>query len=144
MLDQKIGAQPVKKSKKALAIAIVVIVILLFALVVCGVIGGVVYGIFSKIKTVEEYTCGLKTAKSDRRVIEMLGEPISDAFFVTPNIEISGSKRDVQFQVPLSGPKGSGDLIVVSYRDSFRSDFQAVLSKDGERTVIYRGTFPCK
>ena len=95
-------------------------------------------------KSVEEYNCAMTEIRKNKKAIELLGEPMTDDSRVSPNIRISGAKRDVQFRVSMSGPKGTADLIVISFRDSFRSDFKMLLGKDDKGETLYKGTYPCQ
>ena len=89
----------------------------------CGVpifcivfIGVIVTGVFALIKNSEVYTTALTAAQTNERAIAILGEPISDGWFVNGNIETNttnGVKSgEANLRIPVSGPDGSGTIIV--------------------------------
>ncbi len=118
------------------------------ALIIAGVM---VFGIFSLVigglyfgtKSTEEFKCAIAEVRKNEKAVAALGSPIEDGYLVIPNIEISGSRREVYFSVPLTGPKGSGTLTVSSYRDQFRSDFMMSLESGNKTETLYKGTYPC-
>ena len=89
----------------------------------CGVpvlciifVGLILAGILAFIKNSEVYSTALTAAQSNERAIQILGEPISDGWFVDGNIETNttnGVKSgEANLRIPVSGPKGSGTIIV--------------------------------
>ncbi|MDH3494467.1 MAG: cytochrome c oxidase assembly factor 1 family protein [Acidobacteriota bacterium] len=134
---------PAKKSNKKIYLIIGLVVIVPIILTV-GLIVVIVGALLVGSKSTYEYKCAIAEVKKDQKAIEMLGEPIEEGFYLVPNIEINGPRREVNFFTPVSGPKGSGTLTVSSYRDAFRSDFLMQLEKDGETEVLHKGTYPCE
>jgi TonB family protein len=83
-------------------------------LILAGVllVGGIVFVAMSAIKSSEVYQGALKAAQAHPAAVERLGEPIKDGWFVKGNIKLDGTGGNADFEVPVSGPKGSGTLYV--------------------------------
>ena len=122
---------------------IVSVVLALLMLLTVGIIVAIVGALFIGTKSTAEYKCAISETAKNEKAIDILGEPIEAGFYLVPNIQISGPRREVNFYTPLSGPKASGTLTVASYRDAFRSDFLMQLESGGETVELYRGTYPC-
>ena len=125
---------------KVLAITIVP------SFLILALVGGILFYVFAlSMKHTEVYDCSVSKAKSSPIVIEQLGEPIEEGFFVwTSSYESGGSTEDAHFSTSLSGPKGAGTLYVDSYRTPVNSSLQIVMEKDGRDYDVYRGTFQCQ
>jgi Cytochrome oxidase complex assembly protein 1 len=142
---EPLGGQPIGMQKRSRKGCWIIGFILFMTIVPTIVILAVVFGgLFFGVKSVEEYGCAMTEIRKNKQAIELLGEPMTEGTFVLPNISISGTKRDVQFSVSMTGPKGTGKLMVVSYRDSFRSDFAMMMNKDEKGAMLYSGTYPCQ
>jgi hypothetical protein len=90
----------------------------LLPLVVCG--GGVAliaYFAFNLLQSTEPYLDAVAKAKASPAVVAALGEPIQEGRFVGGSFKvrhINGVETgEVNFAIPLSGPKGSGTLRVI-------------------------------
>ncbi len=142
---EPLGRQPIgmqKRSRKGCWI--IGIIVFMTTVPTIAIMVFVFGGVFFGTKSIEEFGCAMTEIRKNKQAIELLGEPMTESYFVLPSIEISGTKRDVNFQVSMSGPKGSGTLMVVSYRDSFRSDFQMMFNKDDKGVILYNGIYPCR
>jgi len=83
-------------------------------LILAGVllIGGIVLVAMSAIKSSEVYKGALGVAQTHPAVKERLGQPVEDGWFVQGNIKLDATGGHANFEIPLSGPKGSGTLYV--------------------------------
>jgi TonB family protein len=83
-------------------------------LILAGValVGGIVFVAMSALKSSEVYQGALKAAQAHPAAVERLGEPIKDGWLVKGNVKIDGGGGNADFEVPVSGPKGSGTLYV--------------------------------
>src|ERR687894_695514 len=77
-----------------------------------GVAALIVFGVMSAVKSSEVYRGALSIAQSHPAAIERLGEPIKDGWFVTGNINFQNERGNANLDIPLSGPKKSGRLVV--------------------------------
>lgn len=144
-MNQQFGANPtVKRGISTKKIILIVVILTLIPIIITAVIfAAVIGGLYFGTKNTEEFTCAMTEINKNEKAVEALGKPIVDGYLILPNIEISGSRREVQFSVPVSGSKSSGTLNVTSYRDNFRSDFLAYIETDSEKIEIHRGNYPC-
>jgi hypothetical protein len=59
------------------------------------------------IKSSDAYTGALDRVRTAPAVVEAIGAPIKDGFFVMGSISTSGSFGAADLTIPVSGPKGS-------------------------------------
>ncbi len=78
----------------------------------CGCCGGIFWWVISSIKSSEPYRMALERVRTDREVIEQLGEPVEEAgwiptgnFSYQTNNGVTSGRASFDFSV--SGPKGS-------------------------------------
>jgi TonB family protein len=83
-------------------------------LILAGVllVGGIVFVAMSAIKSSEVYQGALKVVQTHPAAVGRLGEPIKDGWFVKGNVKVDAGGGQANFEVPVSGPKGSGTLSV--------------------------------
>lgn len=75
------------------------------------VIMGIVFG---AMKSSDAYKTALAKAKADSRVVNALGSPITDGYFVSGSTNVSGTSGQADMTVPISGPKGKGTIYFVA------------------------------
>ena len=75
-------------------------------------IGGIVFVAMSAIKSSEVYKGALGVVQTHPAAIERLGQPIKDGWWVNGNVKFDASGGSANFEIPVSGPKGSGTLHV--------------------------------
>ena len=66
------------------------------------------------MKQSDAYRMALARAKADPRVMNALGSPIEDGFFVGGNTNVSGTSGHADINVAISGPKGKGRMYFVA------------------------------
>lgn len=128
------------RKRTIVIIALAVVLPILMITVISAIIAG---SVLIGPKSTYEYKCALAEIKNSSEARDILGENIEAGLYVLPNININGSVRNVNFSTPIYGSKGSFSLVVNSYRDAFRSDFQMGIEKDGKLIEIYKGAYPC-
>jgi len=80
----------------------------------------VVFGIF---KYSDVYMESLAQAQVNPAVIEALGSPVKEGFFVFGSIHVTGPAGEADLAIPISGPKGSGTIYVVATKSAGRWQF---------------------
>jgi len=70
--------------------------------------------VFGAMKSSDAYKSALARTKADPRVVNALGSPITDVFFVSGKTNVSGSSGDADMTIPISGPKGKGTIYFVA------------------------------
>jgi len=68
-------------------------------------------------------------AKSDSRVIEALGTPINEAWWIAGSTEVSGGSGKCDLTVPLKGSKRNAVLYVVATKFAGEWQYQKLLVK---------------
>jgi hypothetical protein len=117
---------------------------LLAAVFVCGIV--FVIGIFSLIigamRGSDVAKEAVARAQSNALVVQHLGAPISEGWFVAGSINVSTGSGDADLSVPISGPKGKGTVYVKAQKTAGRWDYslmQAAIEGSGERIDLLPG-----
>lgn len=79
-----------------------------------GVIVGIVMLVFGAMKSSDAYKGAVARAHADARVVEALGNPMEEGILFTGNINVSSDSGHAEFSIPISGPKGKGELEAVA------------------------------
>ncbi|MGR7483751.1 cytochrome c oxidase assembly factor Coa1 family protein [Klebsiella aerogenes] len=80
-------------------------------------------GVMSMMKSSEIYKVSLAAVKNDSRINTILGDDISDAFFVSG--EVSSSAASIT--IPVSGSKGKGDVYVQATDTTGHWEYQTLM-----------------
>ena len=83
----------------------IIIAIVAFVFIVFG-------GVMKVIKSSDAYKDSIAAVQTNPEAIEALGEPIEPGFMMSGNISTNNGESEVDIQVPVSGPKGSGTIYV--------------------------------
>ena len=75
-------------------------------------IGAIFFGVSKALKNSTPYEYAVDLATNHPIVVENLGEPVETDGMLSGNISLDSSGGDVDFTIPLSGPKGKGSLVV--------------------------------
>ena len=68
--------------------------------------------VFGAMRSSTPYREAVDRAKSDPRVIELLGRPIETGWFVSGSVNTQNRDGNATFDIPLTGPKGKATLRV--------------------------------
>ncbi len=81
----------------------------------------------------EPYAYAVGLAKSDDRVVALLGTPIREGFFASGSLNSSDVTGNAKMAIKLQGPRGSVTLYVVGTKDLGKWTYSAidVVPKDG-------------
>ena len=96
---------------------IVGLIVGLFVLII-SVIGGIFFLIFSMIGGSDVAKEALAKARANPAVVEQLGTPVKQGWFVSGSISINGGSGSADLSVPISGPKGKGTLYVTASKSA--------------------------
>lgn len=72
----------------------------------------IVSTIFGMVKSTEPYKEALAKAVANPQVQSALGTPVTDGFLVSGNISTAGAAGSASMEIPISGPKGKGNIHV--------------------------------
>lgn len=81
-------------------------------------IGVIVFGAAKMMKASDAYKDTIAVVQSNPAAIEALGEPIEPGFFVSGSVNINNGEGTADLTIPVSGPKGSGDIRVKAEKPS--------------------------
>ncbi len=87
-------------------------------LVIVGFFGGIFFIAFSAFKYSGVYVESLTRAHASLAVVQALGEPIEEGFFVFGSIHVNGPSGEADIAIPISGPKGSGTIYAVATKSA--------------------------
>jgi hypothetical protein len=87
-------------------------------ILVAGFVALIVMIIFGAMKSSDVYKSALNKAKTDPRVINVLGSPIKEGMFVSGNTSVNGASGQADLAVPISGPKGKGTIYIVASKSA--------------------------
>lgn len=85
------------------------------------------WGISALMKSSDAYKEALARAKAEPAVIEALGTPIREGFFLTGNVQLSGSRGDADLAIPISGPNGKATVYVVAKKSMGQWTFRHLI-----------------
>ena len=77
-------------------------------------VGGLLTFIFGLLKSSEPYQHAVAVARSNPDVVRELGPPITPGWYLSGNINVSGSSGDADLAIPLNGSLHRGTVYVVA------------------------------
>lgn len=97
--------------------------------------------VFGAMKSTDVYKDALTRAKTNAAVIDALGSPIKEGFFVSGNTNVNGAAGDSNLSIPISGPKGKGTIYLKAEKSLGRwkyFDLVVEIQKTGERIDLIK------
>jgi hypothetical protein len=79
------------------------------------------------MKQSDAYKVAFERARTTPAVMEQLGEPIRDGWFLQGHIELKNDDGIANISFPLLGPKGEGTVYVVATKAAGRWHFRSVI-----------------
>lgn len=77
-------------------------------------VGGLLTFVFGLLKSSEPYQHAVAVASSNPAVVRELGAPVSPGWYVSGNINFSGTSGDANLAIPLKGSLHRGTVYVVA------------------------------
>jgi hypothetical protein len=74
----------------------------------------IVFLVFSVMKSSDAYKMAVARAKSDQRVVAVLGTPISEGMFPSGKTNVNGPSGEADISIPISGPKDKATIYAVA------------------------------
>ena len=100
-------------------------------------IGGIAGIVFTVIRNSDVAAQAIEIIQEDPRVQDRLGEPVEIGWLITGKIEVNNDSGVASLTIPVSGPRGSGSVIVDATRSGGIWTFDAMrFSVDGEESGI--------
>jgi hypothetical protein len=108
---------------------------------IATVIGALIYGVASIMKSSDVYQMAVTRAKHDPNVIAELGEPIVEGFFTSGNMNTTNSLGNADLAIPISGPKGEAEIYLIAKKSVGKwefSDLVVEISKTKNRIDLMK------
>lgn len=100
-------------------------------------IGALIFGVTNMISGSTPAIYAIEQASENTSVIEFLGQPIEQNGIASGSINFSNNTGDADLKIPVSGPKGSGLIIVVAerYDDEWTYDKLYIIIKETKEKI---------
>jgi hypothetical protein len=98
--------------------------------------------IFAAMKNSDVVKESLLRARSNPLVVQKLGTPIEEGWLVSGSINVSTTSGDADLSVPISGPKGKGNIYVTAHKSAGAWDYQvmeAAIEGSNQRVNLLSG-----
>lgn len=94
---------------------------------------------FNSVRNSEPYQLALTTAQQSETAVLLLGEPIEPGFLFSGSFSVSGPDGDAEYSIPVSGPRGSGQLHARAIKTNNVWELNTlILETDTERLPLIR------
>ncbi len=80
---------------------------------IVGFIGVTFWGVTKAFKSSEPFTQSIAAAEANPAVVEAIGTPIEPGLMPQGSFNFTNGTGEVNFNIPVSGPKGKGTIRVV-------------------------------
>jgi Cytochrome oxidase complex assembly protein 1 len=102
------------------------------ALIVGGIlvlalfVGGLLWGVESMMRGSYAYQLAVKRAIESSAVEAKLGKPLHFGWFVSGNVNFSGTEGSAALTIPVSGPSGKGQIVVAGKKHNNHWNFETL------------------
>jgi hypothetical protein len=79
--------------------------------------------VFSLMKSTDVYKTAVASAKGNAIVIEALGSPLEEGWFLSGKTNVEGPSGEANIAIPISGPKGKGTIYAVATKSAGRWNY---------------------
>lgn len=99
---------------------------LTFLALIVGFVAVLVLVVAGSMKSSDAYKEAVERAKNNPAVIEALGTPIEEGWFVSGKTNVTGPSGEADLAIPISGPKGSATIYVVAEKSAGEWNFSTL------------------
>jgi Cytochrome oxidase complex assembly protein 1 len=89
-------------------------------------IGGIFWGVTSMMRASYPYQLAVKRATESPAVAAKLGAPLHIGWLVSGNVNFNGQVGNASLSIPVSGPTGKGEIIVVGKKHGNHWNFETL------------------
>jgi hypothetical protein len=82
--------------------------------------------IFGALKSTDVYKTALAGAKANPAVVEALGTPIKEGWFMSGSTHVEGTAGEADIGIPISGPKGKATIYAVATKSAGRWSYSTL------------------
>lgn len=75
---------------------------------------GILFLVDSMFRSSYPYKVAVERAQASAEVADRIGHPLKFGWFMSGNINYNGPQGRAAFNIPVSGPKGSGTIVVIA------------------------------
>ena len=79
--------------------------------------------VMGSMKSSDAYKEAVAKARANPTVVEKLGTPIEEGYFVSGNINVQNDSGNADLQIPISGPKGKAVIHVVASKSAGKWEY---------------------
>jgi hypothetical protein len=79
--------------------------------------------VMGSIKSSDAYKQAVAKARANPTVVEKLGTPIAEGYFVSGNINVQNDSGNADLQIPISGPKGKAVIHAVASKSAGKWEY---------------------
>jgi hypothetical protein len=102
-------------------------------LLVFGVfVAAVLTIVFGSMKSSDAYRLAMDRARASGAVVEALGTPVEEGFFVSGNVSVSGPSGSAELAIPVRGPRGKGTVYVEARKSAGEWTFTRLVFEANE------------
>ena len=127
-----------KRNNRTIWITCGVVTAVLISVALCVSFALTIIGVaFGAMRASTPYQEAMDAVSTNSTAIQALGEPIEAGWLMSGSVETSQNSGTASFNIPVSGPNGSGTLYVEAYKvgDRWRYE-QLYLEVDGQLESI--------
>ncbi|HEV2022139.1 MAG TPA: cytochrome c oxidase assembly factor Coa1 family protein [Terriglobales bacterium] len=92
-------------------------------LLFCLFLGLIITIVMGSIKSSDAYKQAVAKARANPTVVEKLGTPIAEGYFVSGNINVENDSGNADLQIPISGPKGKAVIHAVASKSAGKWEY---------------------
>lgn len=97
--------------------------------------GGIVFGVTALIRNSDVVQGAVARAERDPQVVAALGTPLEVGWLTLGSIETSNGGGNADLTLPISGPRGSGQMIVEAVRREGVWQYRRLFVTVGDRRI---------
>lgn len=102
------------------------LVLILPILALAGFIGGILAIVFGSLKSTDVYKEAFELARSHPAVVEALGQPVEDGWFMSGSIKTTGPSGYADIAIPIRGPQGEAKIYAVASKSAGRWEYHTL------------------
>jgi hypothetical protein len=102
------------------------VLVVSFLLLLTAFFGGLFWMITTSMRSSYLYQLAIKRATESPEVAAKIGKPLQIGWLVTGNENFSGPEGNESLSIPVSGPNGKGEIIVVAKKHGNHWNFETL------------------
>jgi len=85
--------------------------------------------VFGAMKSTDVYKGAVARAKSNPEVVEALGSPLKEGWFLSGHTHVTGSSGEADLAIPISAPKGKGTIYLVATKSAGEWNYSKLVAE---------------